>query len=66
MRKAICEITGKEFDCKNCKSVEGKYCAYWELDDAVSHLAKQIREYVTEALQKNETKWWNKNWMAGC
>jgi hypothetical protein len=56
MRKAICEITGKEFDCKNCKSVEGKYCAYWELDDAVSHLAKQIREYVMEALPKNETK----------
>lgn len=38
MKKAICGITRKEFNCPKCKIIEDKYCPYWELDDALEHL----------------------------
>ena len=47
MKKAICELTGKQFDCKTCKHKDN--CAIWEFDDSLSKLLKQIREDVTEA-----------------
>jgi hypothetical protein len=53
MKRAICEITGESFDCKNCKIKDD--CAYIELDNAIAHLMKQIRESVTEALSENTT-----------
>jgi hypothetical protein len=52
MKRAICELTGKPFDCKNCKHKDD--CAIWAFDDSFSKLMKQIREDVTEALNENK------------
>jgi hypothetical protein len=52
MKRAICEITGKEFDCKNCNAFKGEICPAWELDDAISKYTKEIREYITEGLNE--------------
>jgi hypothetical protein len=55
MKRAICEITGKEFDCKNCNAFKGDVCPVWVLDDAISKYTKEIRELVTEALNESKT-----------
>lgn len=48
MKKTICGITGKPFDCKNCKAIGGQrnVCPCWEMDDVVNKIAKFIREQV--------------------
>ena len=52
MKKAICELTGKQFDCKACKHKDN--CAIWEFDDSLSKLLKQVREDITETLKRKE------------
>jgi hypothetical protein len=53
MKRAICEITGKIFDCKNCDAFKGDVCPSWELDDAISKYTKGIREYLTKGKNEN-------------
>jgi len=59
MKRAICEITRKEFDCKNCDVPdlnENGICPAWTLDDAIATFTKEIRKYVTEALNGQKSK----------
>ncbi len=57
MKKSICEITGRQFDCKNCdvpELNEKGICPAWTLDDAIATFTKEIRKYVMESLSKKQ------------
>jgi hypothetical protein len=54
MKRAICELTGEVFDCKNCKVIKDKYCPIWEFDDAIAKLLREVREIIKEL--QNEQK----------
>jgi len=46
MKRAICPITKKVLDCKNCESIKDAKCPYWEFDQAVEYTIKFIRELI--------------------
>lgn len=45
MRKVICPITKKEFNCQNC-TIKDERCPYFEFDKCIDHTLKFIRELV--------------------
>ncbi|MFH1231115.1 MAG: hypothetical protein V1709_06415 [Planctomycetota bacterium] len=54
MKKAICPITKKVFDCQNCTAIKDEACVYWEFDECVDHTLKFLRELVEK--EQNEKK----------
>jgi hypothetical protein len=70
MKRAICPVTNIVLDCKDCKAPEivGRDCPYWETAEHEDKIAtftrdywlsedmKEIRKYVTEALNEQKSK----------
>ena len=54
MRKALCPITKKVFDCLSCKAiVDGEKCPYMVRDDLAEKDFKFVRKIVEKEM--NET-----------
>lgn len=54
MKKALCPLTKKPMDCKECKVLKDEeYCPMWEVDDWADRLAKFTRRVVENEQSKN-------------
>ncbi len=52
MKKAICPITKKVFDCQSCKAmVDGKKCPYMTRDDIAERDFRFVRKVLEREMQ---------------
>jgi hypothetical protein len=51
MKKAICPITGKYFECLKCNAPKDDRCPFMQFDECIQKTLKFIREVV-----ENESK----------
>ena len=55
MRKTICPITKKSFDCQKCKAlVDGKPCRYWVRDEIAEGDFEFVRKILEGEMNENK------------
>jgi len=53
MKKAICPITKKVFDCLDCRAiVDGERCRYWAKDDEATKDFRFVRKVLEKEMNE--------------